>query len=629
MLYTMKKRPTYSLRNNKVLTTQTLVVALVMVLTLGFMGQKAQAQFYIATNSGLPGLANCSAAWGDIDNDGDLDVALAGQPDGAAGFAGIFINNNGSFAAVPSGNFNFSPPPPVSSAAWHLLEWGDFNNDGRLDLYMVGTDTSGLSFAKIYRNDGNYQFFNIFDFPPGDWYDVEVGDLDNDGDEDVLLVGRESLTDSSVIWYNNHNQLSATYQKGPRFMTADSGAADLGDYDGDGDLDIVMQGKNGSDYATRLFSNDGEKNWSIVANTNFEGVAEGDLDWFDIEGDGDLDLMLTGGNASDVHALIYLNTPGAATPFDTVINDLTGIKGSSTSFADQNGDGAPDLLATGDSLGSATLIQPLSIIYQNNPSLPAMVQEPFTTGDITLNQAIRGTAEFIDFNQNGVIDLFVSGTKANNEKVAVLYLNFDTAFVNQPPAAPTNMVASPGSGTIDFSWDAPTDDVTPSAALTYQLLIEETSNSFAMSAPLADTATGRRNVARAGTIVGTNWSLSGAVTGRTYCARVSAIDNCNAGSAFSASSCSVVLGTNGPNEFHALQAWPQPAVSNVNVRVEGLTGSGQLDLMDLNGRILATMDMDLSETISLDLEGYTPGLYLLRLQSDGQDAPTTLKIIKQ
>lgn len=589
-------------------------------------GHNVQAQFFVDSNAGFPGLKNCSATWADIDDDGDLDVALSGVQANGKGLSAVYVNNGSSFTAVPDANFTFAPIPQLDASNYHNLEWGDFNNDNRMDLAMVGVDTNNIKVAKIFRNDGNNNFFNVFDFPPGTYDDVEWADVDGDGDQDLLLVGREDLSDSSVVWLNQHNQSSVTFQKGARLSSVSNAVADFGDYDGDGDLDVVIAGLGNASATTELWNNDGSGNFSKASNTNLPGIYFGDLDWFDANGDGNLDLLVSGIDENLMPLSgIYFNTPGAATLFDTVKNDMAPGAFSSTSLGDYDYDGDIDVLIAGDTNGN---FDHDTRMYQNDGT-GTMILDVFGTFDFSNIRVSEGTVELIDHDGDGDLDVFVGGILNNFTPVTALYTNVDTGLVNLPPAAPSNMLASPVDGGVEFTWDAPTDDVSAASLLSYHLSIEELTNNFQMTSPLADTMTGKRKVASFGEISGTTWTLRKAEAGKSYCAKVTAIDAGKAGSAFSTSSCNMVLGTNDLEETHVLQAWPQPAQSELLVRAEGRAGIGQLELMTLDGRVLQMHTMDFNATLSLDVRELPAGMFLLRLQIEDQQAPTVLKFIKQ
>ena len=92
-------------------------------------------------NANLPGVYFSAAAWGDYDNDGDLDLLLTGYT-GSAYIARVYRNTNGSFVDT---NANL-PGVQYSAAAW-----GDYDSDGDLDLLLAGY-TGAERIARVYRN---------------------------------------------------------------------------------------------------------------------------------------------------------------------------------------------------------------------------------------------------------------------------------------------------------------------------------------------------------------------------------------------------------------------------------------------------------------------------------------------
>ena len=90
----------------------------------------------------MPGLLYTSVAWGDYDNDGRLDILLAGLDTNNTWICQVWRNTMGGFTNINVG----LPAAPNNSAAW-----ADYNNDGRLDVLLTAINFS--YFTQVWRND--------------------------------------------------------------------------------------------------------------------------------------------------------------------------------------------------------------------------------------------------------------------------------------------------------------------------------------------------------------------------------------------------------------------------------------------------------------------------------------------
>lgn len=159
-------------------------------------------------NTGLPGIWFGSVAWGDYDNDGRLDILLTGATnDFPQLISQVWRNTGAGFTNINAG----LPGVWAGSAAW-----GDYDNDGRLDILLAGA-TNGFvnpggiplptsAICQVWRNTGN-GFTNVNVGLTGvNSGSAAWGDYDNDGRLDILLTGYTNQSTPtgaiSQIWRN-------------------------------------------------------------------------------------------------------------------------------------------------------------------------------------------------------------------------------------------------------------------------------------------------------------------------------------------------------------------------------------------------------------------------------------------
>jgi len=173
---------------------------------------------------------------------------------------------------------------------------GDIDNDGDLDLILTGQSIGYIRVSRIYTNDGAGGFVES---NPGSIENLlrsttSLGDIDNDGDLDLILTGNNG-SPVSRIYTNNGNGVYSETGAG----TLDGvyfSSTTLGDIDNDGDLDLVLTGYNGSSLrVSRVYTNEGGGIFieNDIATANIEGLLRSSTSMGDIDNDGDLDLIIT------------------------------------------------------------------------------------------------------------------------------------------------------------------------------------------------------------------------------------------------------------------------------------------------------------------------------------------------
>jgi FG-GAP-like repeat len=241
-----------------------------------------------AARLGFSALAR-GAELGDIDNDGDLDLIVAQDFDRQPA---LFVNDGtGFFTDVTSTQL---PALVLSSSR---AQFGDIDNDGDLDLYL--TNGSGNRFGcgqyRVYVNDGTGTFTDetATRLPIEDVcnnMDCIFGDIDNDFDLDVRTAGTGAA--NSRLYVNDGTGVFTRSSAIPADNNAYS--YDFGDIDGDGDLDLLGVNASPTSLGELLLLNDGTGTFTDVSNRLSPNPSEDDNDskFFDIDDDGDLDLII-------------------------------------------------------------------------------------------------------------------------------------------------------------------------------------------------------------------------------------------------------------------------------------------------------------------------------------------------
>lgn len=198
----------------------------------------------------------------DLNNDRRPDViALMAQ-----GNEGIFIFYNegqGRFREAQVLRF----PPAMGSSYFELI---DFNQDGYLDiLYTAGDNADFAPIQKryhgirLYLNNGQNQFSEVYFFPQNGAYKATAADFDKDGDLDIAAIAffarfKENSAESFVYLENqgNHKFTAATFRGNNqgRWLTLDKG-----DIDADGDIDLVL---GSFVLKTKLATDQQNQNWA-------------------------------------------------------------------------------------------------------------------------------------------------------------------------------------------------------------------------------------------------------------------------------------------------------------------------------------------------------------------------------
>ncbi len=266
-----------------------------------------------ATNMPNVALRSFSIATGDVDNDGDLDLAVSdgGTFGGIAAQARLYRNNGaGVFTDVTGAQM------PVDLYNCQDITFLDYDMDGDVDMALSGKGAAAKR-GRLYLNDGagNFSIDNAMnELGTGNTYETDYADFDGDGDFDSAV---QSISGTSEGWGRNDGvgvlQPETTF---PAPNGNDDNEMVCMDYNNNGLLDVFVASLATTEKAYRLFPG------AVFSNVNsiIQAQSDSSLDmgFGDLDGDGDYDMVTAQGESGNFTNKVYFN----AGPADTLAPTL-------------------------------------------------------------------------------------------------------------------------------------------------------------------------------------------------------------------------------------------------------------------------------------------------------------------
>ena len=335
-------------------------------------------------------------AWGDADNDGDLDLLVSGAETAEVFRTRIYANDSGSLLLREN----------LDEVYYSAAAWGDADNDGDLDLVLQGQKKDATSLTRVYFNDGQAGLDPAIELPGLHNGEVAWADYDVDGDLDLAVAGIGDDRVPALRLYSNEGRGQLSAANSSSLTGIQSSDLAWGDYDGDGDADLATSGFTASNEKVAiLYQNQGSGEFSAVEGTTFPGFVSGDLTWGDYDNDQYMDLFLVGAGMLSIHRNLLggLTTPDIPFERDASLDNLQnnqGLTDAAVSLVDIDGDGDLDLVSAGRNASNTpqTLVNDNITAFPNeDPQAPAITaaEDSVDTVELSWEGAVDSPAEHV------------------------------------------------------------------------------------------------------------------------------------------------------------------------------------------------------------------------------------------
>ena len=410
----------------------------------------------------------------DVDNDGTQDIILTGYDSTRFGvFLDVINGNSDGTISLGSQLRIITYTDTIANQIGGIggIDLADVNQDGFIDAYLTGSAQSNL----YYNTNGEFLESSNLESMVLSYSDGKWGDVNMDGAPDLFIMGTDNFNDVIIneLYINNGSKLDE--DKTTIFPALFNGSSAWGDYDNDGDPDLIICGQTADKTASvsRFYQNDPiGRLTELTTADEVGGLKAGAFLFTDIDSDGDNDIIMTGWNKILGKLVTWILRNDPLGTFSLIQNQIDfGVAYGNIDAIDYNLDGLKDFVISGvDSVTEhATKVHSLSAqVFMNNGN-----------GTFSSILEIPGarTVKFMDVNHDSIPDLIANGTtEIGNDSLTFSHVYLNTiAGTNLAPSAPTSLTAFAISTRAIFTWGAGSDDIDDPASLSYNIRIGTTS----------------------------------------------------------------------------------------------------------------------------------------------------------
>jgi hypothetical protein len=260
------------------------------------------------------GLTYSSTSFIDLDNDSTLDFISTGEDISTGDNFDNFYTNDGSGVFTQFGGFAFT------TLERRDFKFADLNGDADDDLLIIGQNTNGQPRVKLFQGQGSsYLPVSGISLPRVFSGSIAIADVNGDNSNDIFISGELANGTKIARIYTNNGSFQFSLLPGTPFEGLTDGDSSFADVDNDGDQDLLISGQNSSmDNVLKLYLNDGSGVFTEavgIINLSSEIFMQA-FEFADIDGDNDFDILMTGYNTTDYETVTkiwenLLNAPVA------------------------------------------------------------------------------------------------------------------------------------------------------------------------------------------------------------------------------------------------------------------------------------------------------------------------------
>lgn len=422
----------------------------------------------------LTSVTFATLAFGDLNGDGYVDLVSTGYCGLSCYSAKVYLNNGTTLTASPQWQQN------LTTIAYGSISLGDIDNDGDLDLALAGCKNGGAGLAAECSNPVSYVYINngstlieSFQWQQNvsrSWQGaIFLGDVDKDGDLDLLMTGAGNTNSLTRVFLNNGSAFVISSQWQQNLQNTYKSSLILIDVDKDGDSDLILCGDPGLGY---VYLNNGTAfAQDSVWGANLLYSDECSFTIGDYDNDNDLDLSLLGHTSSDNHR-IYRNNGTSFVLIESESNALLGMYAGSLTFADYNADGYLEIIATGNE-GFTTL-------HLYNWTTDNFFSYSNDQESDLINLAYGSVVAWSDLDNDTDLDLGLAGFGGGgggNPQIKIYVNNRSLTKPNAQPQPPnSSFTVGYQNNLLTLSWGNGSDNETPTAGLYYNLRVGVSGN---------------------------------------------------------------------------------------------------------------------------------------------------------